>query len=442
MLANPDFPFVEKRALRRLLLLYCLFILYGSFIPFRFSDDPAFVHSQWIRFFTPPFAHGVRQFSVLDVVSNVLLFIPFGFLWLGSVVEKTFSGLLWTACFVAGLLGLLFGLSIEVGQTFSPGRTASILDALSNGLGSAVGGALGYFFFRGLRGKLGTIVREIVRRRPSVILLALLMVAPLADAYYPFQITLDVSTVWDNLKRTQWMPFFGGLHRFWMDLLVEKVLLFAAIGYLVNQNLRRARLLHSAGMAWGLCVAFAVCVEGGKLLFVGRVPNAENFILSCLGALCGILVLPRLAEARICRRYPVEILIALALGVVAYSELSPFDWIQSLDELSARISKIEWLPFSSYYGADPQSALFDLGKKLFIVGPLGFLMAARFENKSARERRLIAAVVGLFAGAVLETSQIALRSRTPAMTDVLLFGLASWVGAVISERFSILPRSQ
>ena len=285
------------------------------------------------------------------------------------------------------------------------------------------------------------IVREVILQRPSLVILALLLVAPLADAYYPFQITLDVSTIWENLKRTQWMPFSGGLHRFWIDLLVEKVLLFSAIGYLAIYNLRQARLSHITAIAWGLCVTFAFCVEGGKLFFVGRVPSAENFILSSIGALLGIFVLPRLAEASICRRYPVEILIALALGLVAYSELSPFDWIQSLDALPARVSKIEWLPLGAYYGADPQSALFDLAKKLFIMGPLGFLIAARSVDKTSRQRRRIAALVGLFAGAVLEASQIALHSRTPSITDVLLFGLASWAGAVLFERFSILRGS-
>ena len=439
--AHPDIPVVEKRAIRWMLLFYCLFILYGSYIPFRFSADPAFVHSQWGRFFTAPFVHGVRQFSILDVVSNILLFVPFGFIWVGAEIGKRLLGRLVVACLAVGLIGFLFGIGIEAGQTFSPGRTASILDALSDGLGSALGGAAGYFFSRGLSGSFGVTLREIIRRRPSLVLLALFLVVPLADAYYPFQITLDVSTVWNNLKRTQWLPFSGGLHRFWMDLLVEKLLVFAAIGYVVLHNLRRAGVSHSAGMAWGLCVAFAFCVEGGKLLFVGRVPNAENFIFSSTGALLGILILPNLAEASICRRFPIEILMTLALGLAAYSELSPFDWIQSIDELPARVSKIEWLPFGAYYGADPQSALFDLGKKLFIIGLLGLLIAARSRHKKPSRHRSVAALVGLFAGTVLEASQIALRSRTPSVTDVLLFGLAAWLGAVIFERFLMFRRS-
>jgi len=443
MLANAttDIPFVEKRVLRWMLFFYCLFILYGSFIPFRFSADPVFIHSQWSRFFTPPFVHSVRQFSLLDVVSNILLFVPFGFLWIGAEIgSRPFSGL-FKAILSVWIIGLLFGLGIETGQTFSPGRTASILDALSNGLGSAVGGAAGYLFLRGLSSGPGVILRGIIRQRPSLIVLALFMIVPVADAYYPFQITLDVSTLWDNLKHTQWLPFYGGFHRFWMDLLVEKLLLFAAIGYLVFHNLRRAGLPHSAATAWGLCVAFAFCVEAGKLLFVGRVPNAENFILSSTGALLGILALPGVAESNIYRRHSIELLMTLVLALAAYSELSPFDWIQSANELPARLSKIEWLPFGAYYGADPQSVLFDLGKKLLIIGPLGFLIAARFQVKKSSRHRTVAALVGLFTGALLEASQLLLRSRTPSVTDVLLFGLSSWAGAILFERFSILHRS-
>jgi VanZ family protein len=443
MLANatPHVPFVEKRVLRWMLFFYCLFILYGSFIPFRFSADPGFVQAQWMRFFTAPFVNGVRRFSILDVVSNVLLFVPFGFLWVGAEIGRRPFGPLVNAVLAVWLIGFLFGLGIEAGQTYSPGRTASILDALSNGIGSAVGGAAGYLFLRGLSDGFGETLRGVIRQRPSVILLGLLMIVPLADAYYPFQITLDVSTVWDNLKHTQWLPFSGGLHRFWMDLLVEKLLVFAAIGYLILHHLRAAGLSDSKGMTWGLCVAFAFCVEGGKLLFVGRVPNAENFIFSSTGALLGILVLPSWAESKICRRYRIEILIALVLALAAYSELSPFDWIKSMDELPARLAKVEWLPFGAYYGADTQSALFDLGKKLFVIGPLGFLIAARAQQKKFPRHRIVAALVGLVTGTVLEASQVLLRSRTPSVTDVLLFGLATWAGAVIFERFSMLRRS-
>jgi len=232
-LAELPISFAERKLLRWL----CLFILYGSFIPFRFSDDPEFVRSQFARFFTPPYDHGVRRFSLPDVVSNILLFIPFGFLWVGAEFSPRTQSRFWRVAFTGGVLGLLSGLMIESGEMFSPGRTASILDALCNGIGSATGAAVGFILFQAFRGSFGLVLLQLLRQRPSLVLLALLLLASVADAYYPFDVTLDVSTVWHNVKNTRLIPFVGGMRRFWLDLLVEKTLLFAVIGYLTLRNL-------------------------------------------------------------------------------------------------------------------------------------------------------------------------------------------------------------
>jgi hypothetical protein len=65
---------IERQALSWLVLLCVLFIVYGTFIPFRFNADPKFVHSQWTRFFTPAFVLRMKQFSITDVMSNAVLF--------------------------------------------------------------------------------------------------------------------------------------------------------------------------------------------------------------------------------------------------------------------------------------------------------------------------------------------------------------------------------
>jgi VanZ family protein len=312
-----------------------------------------------------------------------------------------------------------------------------MLDAMCNGLGVAIGGTSGYFVFRGLRGSLGSALTATIRERPSLIILAVLILALLADAYYPFEITIDVSTVWENFKRIHWLPFVGAPHRAWTDLVAEKGFFFAAIGYLAAINLRRVDVPAAGALAWCLCLVFAAAMEAGKLFFAGRAPNMENFVLSAAGALLGTFVVAPLSETTSVQRHSSSILIVLVLGLEAYSELSPFDWISSIDELRARIARIEWLPFIAYYGAEPQSALFDLGKKLFIMGPFGFLVASRKPSG-----KLLAALVGLISGVILEACQVALRSRTASITDVLLFAVAAWSGAVVFERFSRIRRSE
>ena len=256
------------------------------------------------------------------------------------------------------------------------------------------------------------------------------MIAVIADAYYPFEITLDISTVWHNLKQVQWMPFVGGPHRFWMDLFLEKVFFYGSIGALALVNLRHCHVRMNAVLVSCFCVVFAFAVEAGKLLFVGRVPNPENFILAVFGILIGIVGVLPAAETAFVRRNSSLLLVLLFLAIPTYSELSPLDWISSANELPARIAKIEWLPFADYYEADPESALFDLLKKVFIVAPLGFIIASR-----VRRKKSFAAGSGLLSGAALESCQIILRSRTPSVTDVLLFGGAAWLGAVVYERF-------
>jgi VanZ family protein len=431
---------IERHSMRWLLFLYCLFILYGTFIPFKFTDDAEFVHSQWARFLTPPYVAGVRQFSLSDVVSNVLLFVPFGFLWIGSEIGKGIVNRLWAAFFVVGALGGLFGLAIEIGQLFSPGRISSLLDAACNGSGAALGGLFGNVLFRLLRGRIGTSAITTLRERPSLWLLGLYLCAYIVDAFYPFDVTLDVSTVWENVKHARWIPFAGGAHLYWLDLLVEKVLLFAAIGYLARVNLQKSLLANRAFAAWWLCAAVSFVIEIDKLFFVGRSPNAENFFLSAFGTMLGVIVVYPLARTSLGRRGGFAILMASSILVIAWAELSPFDWVGSVDEFYHRLDLIEWVPFSAYYGADPRPALFDLLKKLLIAGPFGFLLAIRLQSKLSKHPRLIASFAGLALGALFEAMQIGLRSHTPSTTDVLLFGLASWFGLFVFEKFSQLNK--
>jgi glycopeptide antibiotics resistance protein len=97
-----------------LLLICSLRLLH----PFPFSADPKFARSQLTRFFTRPYEQGIRQFSLSDVASNILLFVPFGFLWLGARKRQT----------LAVAVGLTVGLILEASQIALQSRTPSVTD--------------------------------------------------------------------------------------------------------------------------------------------------------------------------------------------------------------------------------------------------------------------------------------------------------------------------
>jgi VanZ family protein len=269
----------------------------------------------------------------------------------------------------------------------------------------------------------------------------LLLLAVVADAYYPFDVTLEVSAVWHNLKNSRLIPFTGGLRRFWLDLFLEKVLLFAAIGYLALRNLSDSSVLNQR-LAWAACSTIAALIEVGKLFFAGRAPNVDNVVFSSLGALGGVTIIAPLAATSFARKHAEKILGLSLLCIIAYVELSPFDWIRSAHEIRSRVAMIEWLPFRSYYSAEPQAALFDLAKKMFLLGALGFLVAQGNRDGTPRKRQVLATTVGLLLGLILEASQIGLWSRNPSLTDVFLFGAAAWAGAVVFERYRRIRDAQ
>jgi Predicted integral membrane protein len=237
----------EKRAAQGLLLAYCLFILYGSFIPFHFNFDPNFVRWRWSLFLTDSLHERIAHASLSDVVSNILLFIPFGILrmWLWSARVQGKRPLLPTL--VTAAYGLIFGVVIESGQTLSPGRISSLLDALCNGLGAFIGAIWGLVLVRSFRGSFKATLVHVLRNQPTLLLLGYLLLGVLANSYFPFDVTLDVSAVWQNIKRSQLVPFQKGFHQYWFELLIEKGAIFAGIGYLVLTNLQRLWRRYRSG---------------------------------------------------------------------------------------------------------------------------------------------------------------------------------------------------
>lgn len=148
-----------RGTLRSLLLLHCLFIIYGSFIPFQINLDLDFARWRLDIFLSVTSGTGVWTYSTPDLVSNVLLFVPFGLLLIGAVSnrrERRRSA----ALLLGGLLGAMFGLIVELAQLFMPSRTPSILDVICNGTGAAIGACIGHILFQELREVLDNLLRK------------------------------------------------------------------------------------------------------------------------------------------------------------------------------------------------------------------------------------------------------------------------------------------
>jgi VanZ family protein len=408
----------DRRVARILLLLWCGFIGYGSFIPFHLTFDPALIGDALARVQLSPFRDGRRAFSIPDVVSNVLLFVPFGAL---LAYSRRRGGAGRSIALGAGS-AFGFAVLIEIAQLLSPGRTSSLVDVTANTIG-AVAGATAIWLLVGERVPGRERLLTMVRADPVMVPAALLAATLLAEATYPFAVTLDVSTFWGNLKSIDWRPFSGS--RAWSELLVERLVRWAVLGVLLE---RIARRWLSGRSSWSVAgagvLAFAVAVELSKLFVAGRFLKLENALVAAVGGILGVTLFGAAMRSRALAGRPGWVLLALTIVLLVYWQLAPFEFVRSSGAIAANAARIEWLPLRSYYGADPQSALFDLWEKLFLSGAFGFAVAMLTGGRGA-----VALLAGLALGVGLEAAQLFTPSRHPSVSDVVTFVLGTWVGA-------------
>ena len=87
----------------------------------------------------------VKNSDRIDVIENIVLFIPFGvFLFATLKRPNHSSGLTFLlTVFTAGLVSVVF----EALQGFEPARDSAIFDVGSNGMGAAVGATSCWYWF-------------------------------------------------------------------------------------------------------------------------------------------------------------------------------------------------------------------------------------------------------------------------------------------------------
>jgi VanZ family protein len=121
--------------------------------PFRFARPPA-LHLSWLLY--PG-----------DMIANVLLFVPLGFLFRASAASE------WDRRPVTALmLGLMVSAAIEAAQLYLPGRFASLVDVTTN----AFGAGLGAWLHARVEARLdGELVRGLALELPLMNLVYLLV---------------------------------------------------------------------------------------------------------------------------------------------------------------------------------------------------------------------------------------------------------------------------
>lgn len=355
-----------------LLALTTALILYGTLYPFNFlagahPGDVVAVLTESLK---------VRP-GRGDILSNVILFLPFGFFAMQAWLARAPRLLRLIVVVAAGAL-LSFG--IEYAQTYLPQRTPSLYDIMLNTFGTFVGAVAGWADWR------GTLAKARAANRPLVIFPLLLLAAWLGYRLFPYVPTIDLQHVKDALKPLMSAP-----------LIATDVLRHLIVTLIIGRLLQA---LTTPGRALLGMVVITLGVIAAKPFIMTKVILPSELAGVVLGVVVWVILLSRLSW----RTAIVALLLTLQIVIQG---LTPF-------VVRAEPVMISFIPFIGFEGGSMAVNLQSFFEKIFLYGSLVWLLGA---SSRSLVFSVTAAVILLTA---IELVQMFLADRVSEITDPLL----------------------
>ena len=417
-------------ALTVALLLYLVFVIYGSLVPLHFVAKPfaeAIAEFQQI----PYLALGIR--SRADWVANILLFIPLSFLISLLVLERQRSPLvkimlslvIWFACSALAV-------GIEFTQVFFPQRTVSINDMVAESSGAAIGILIYWYKGKQLKQFIASFTQ--MRGKDSVLSYLLLSYIAIYVLYniLPLDLTLSPVELYKKWRegRIVLLPF-SGYKGSVIEIgyaVISDILLWVPIAVLLYLQ----KLSHKA--LYVRVLLLAVVLEFCQLFVYSRVSDISDVLCALIASWGCIVVLKRWrpentehAQLNFTHQPMLKLLAAILIYAVVILFLLwyPFNFDFDWSTINARLqhAQAKVLLESLYFGTEYR-AITALLQKLMLFMPLGALFAAVYQRCSLQWQRQVTltVAVGFITGLALlsEAMQLALPGKTVDATDVLL----------------------
>jgi VanZ family protein len=404
-----------------LLLLWGLFIVYGTMLPFDFSASGDLI--QWrLRLLRERPLRGLGG-SWADVYSNIALFMPWGFL---LAIWRVGRGSRWWATVVLAMLsGACLSGSVELVQLFAPKRTTSVVDLVTNTFGSVLGASIGWPLARWIWPVASVRIRQLLLSRPVAASALTVMAGLLFAGLLPSYIKLGGTGVAASLKMARLIPFgpsSGGPAPaakacLWGAELLAWVLVGGLFALAARESGHRGIRVIVAVVALATCLSLAI--EGLQVAIPGRDVDLSSVVLALAGMAFGATLVARLSTLD-ARRWIVPALVIWGLATMLAAWNPPrFTWP---DRPFFRPEMI--VPFWSYFGSRTLEDLTDVVGQAMAFSPLGALLAAR----SWRQSFLNAVLIGFGFGAVLELGQDFLPDRSVDVSDAISAAGGSGLG--------------
>jgi glycopeptide antibiotics resistance protein len=418
---------VETFVPQTLWILYALFIVYATTLPFQFELDVPAAIEELSRIPLSPLAaieQGPPRPSITDMVQNVVLFVPFGILGLLSLQRRGQIPILAVA--LVTLLGTALSVAVEVLQLFTPYRITSANDVMTNTIGSCLG-AVAMLVAAPVAHRGAAMLGWMDERaRPAFSFVLATATLLIVAAWHPFDASLRLGGIAFKLRELLADPWqVGIIADQGGDFLRYALFAMAMVVWMRVLDLRRP--VQMAALA-GAAAAFLV--EMSQIVIWARMPGLADAMVGAAGAAAGAFAEPRIRSWRPAR--PMVLLVVLGVLAAAMMLLSPFE---VTDERRA----VQWMPFIDYLGIPPSRAVSNVAELVIAFAPVGYALRRLMPGRSGWVGVTLTALV---LGGALEYLQGGVSGRYPDVTDVGMLvwgallgaGAADWVAGPESSR--------
>ncbi|MGH1363593.1 MAG: VanZ family protein [Calditrichia bacterium] len=425
---------MNKRIISVLFYIFIFLTLYNTLIPFQFDYGFADLPDQISKISLPD----LSDLPLTDIVGNILLFMPFGFLGFVFLQQRGFGN----ALLLIGAAGFALSLFIEFVQLFIMNRNTAPHDLFNNSLGTLIG-ATGAAIYAG---QIGTHARnallELYRKQPYALIPVLIALAQSVAAIMPFTVSITVSSLKKSLKSTNIVPFdyqsFGKLFLgypnrqddlpFDFTAMIEDVLFWSAIGYVFYMCYRLYWQSNSKGkwLLIGAPLLFFPMLEFGQLFITKRFTDINDIISGYSGVALGCFMASRMLPQQNPLKPALELLktpLIIYTAFILFSGLRPFDWSLASEVLAKDLFAENLIPFYAYFRKTSLWNIYDLVNSLTFLLPISLYWTYQLRKSGSAFGGIYMKtfLAGLAVGAFIEFTQLLSFSRIAEITDVLAY---------------------
>ncbi len=415
------------------LLSWCIFIVYGSLVPFELR--PLTLAQALQQFAQIPWLN-IGLAGRLDWLANLALYIPAGFLgavWLAGrrISVEGRAGVMARANAAVVALALCAGLAlaVEFAQVFIAPRTVSLNDLAAELIGATAGSALAFTLGTEFGKVLAALQQGRAQRRSAW--LTLYALGYLTMSLFPFDFSTAGAVFAEKVQAGHaawwWAPYQNARLGTALLKLVLDVALTIPFGIALALSSRRFTWMGTAGAG----LAMGTVIELAQLFLLGATSQGASVITRGLGVTLGALALrsghsQRLSMTTKRWRWAVAALAVPWLLAAAYlAGLLQNGFL--IDGWALRARETRLMPLYYYYFVGEARALTSLLLHSAIYAWPGIAAALCWRQPRTA---LVAVATGAVCAAV-EAGKLFVVGQHPDPTNPLIAMAASWLACTM-----------